>query len=265
MDIVTNFLGYINKKEIAKYLCLIISGFSIISIQKNNLIVTREFQKKDNAELGKIEKKDLKLLKIIPSFGFDNLIANVIFLDHIQYFGDNLARDKFGYQLTPDYFEAIVNHDPRFVEAYLHLAPASTLFAGQPQKTVEIISEGLKSLTPQVDKSYLIWTYKGIDELLFLGDIKAAQNSYATGAEWASYHTDERSQIIGNRAKETSEFLASNPDSKKAQASSWMMLFTNSKDRQVRNMALQRIKSLGGKVEITENKLTVTMPEDNQG
>ena len=82
-----------------------------------------------------------------------------------------------GSSLSPEYFETVVKHDPRFVGAYLHFAPASTMFAGQPQKTVAIMSNGLKYLNPRIDKSYLVWTYKGVDELLFLGDTKAARNS----------------------------------------------------------------------------------------
>ena len=238
--------------------------FCIIKLQQKNLTTIDKNQMKNHVKLEKLKQSNLELVKNSPGFGFDNLLANFVFLDYVQYFGDNFARDKTGYELTPDYFQAVVKHDPRFVDAYLHLAPASTLFAGQPQRTVAIMSKGLKSMNPELDKSYLVWTYKAVDELLFLGDQKAAQNSYLTGAEWATYHTDQRSKVIGSRAKETAQFLASNPDSKKAQASSWMMIFSNARDQQTRQMALQRIESLGGEVIITENKITVKMPEDDK-
>ena len=241
-----------------------ILGFGIINIQKKQLTEITKIKTENYTKQEKVQKTRLNLLKDSPSFGFDNLVANLTFLDFVQYFGDYDARRQLGSGLAPDYFEAIVNHDPRFVGAYLHLAPASTMFAGQPQKTVAIMSEGLKSMNPELDKSYLVWTYKAVDELLFLGDQKAARNSYLTGAKWATYHTDERSKAIGNRAKETAQFLASNPDSKKAQASSWMMIFSNARDQQTRQMALQRIESLGGEVIITENKITVKMPEDDK-
>lgn len=240
-------------------------AYSIINIQQKQLGETSEAKIENYAKQEEYQKSRLNLLNKVPNFGFDNLVADFTFLNFAQYFGDYEARNDLGYSLVPDYFKTIVKQDPRFVSAYLHLAPASTMFAGQPQKTVAIMSEGLKSLNPQIDKSYLVWTYKGVDELLFLGEKVAAQNSYATGAKWASYHSDERSKVISNRAKETAEFLASNPDSTKAQASSWMMLFTNAKDRQVRQMALQQIKYLGGEVIINGNKITVKMPDDNKG
>jgi hypothetical protein len=41
----------------------------------------------------------LKMLKTIPSFGFDNLIADWTFLKFLQYFGDDEARDVTGYNL----------------------------------------------------------------------------------------------------------------------------------------------------------------------
>ncbi|MGL5836815.1 MAG: hypothetical protein ACRC1Z_26830 [Waterburya sp.] len=253
--------------QLPLYLTLIITliiGLNVVKLQKKQLSQLTTINSQNYLKQEEVQKTRLNLLKNSPSWGFDNLIASFTFLDFVQYFGDYYARKELGSGLTPDYFEVIVKHDPHFVGAYLNLAPATTMFAGQPQKTVAIMSEGLESLTPELDKSYLVWTYKGVDELLFLGDKQAAQNSYATGAEWATYHTDKTSQIIGNRAKETAQFLATNPDSKKAQASSWMMIFSNARDQETRRIALQQIKSLGGEVIVTKTKITVKMPEDNQ-
>ncbi len=257
--------SYISK--ISLYLNVIITliiGVSIIKSQKSELSQSNVLDSEDYIKQEEFQRTRLNILKTSPSFGFDNLVADFTLLDFIQYFGDYEARKKLGSSLTPDYFAAIIDYDPRFVGAYLHLAPANTMFAGQPQRTVSIMSAGLKSLTPKIDQSYLVWTYKGVDELLFLGDVNAAQNSYITGAEWATYHTDQRSQIIGNRARETAQFLASNPNSKQAQASSWMMIFTNTQNQTTRKMALKQIRSLGGNVIIEDNKITVEMPDDNR-
>ena len=40
------------------------------------------------------------MLKNLPSFGFDNLIADWTFLKFLQYFGDDEARDVTGYDLA---------------------------------------------------------------------------------------------------------------------------------------------------------------------
>ena len=238
---------------------------TIFHLQKSQLTAVSKDRSYDYEQQEQITKSYLNLFKTIPSFGFDNLLADWIYLGFIQYFGDYDARKVTGNALSSDYFSAVVNHDPRFVNAYLRLAPATTLYSGKPHVTVNLLTKVLKSLSPDIPKSYLLWTYKGVDELLFLGDTQAARESYAMAAKWARGQEDETSRTIGERAEETAEFLASNPDSKKAQASSWMMIYSNARDEQVRNLALQQIESLGGELVIEGNKITVKMPEDNRG
>jgi hypothetical protein len=53
------------------------------------------------------EKLRLNLLRQLPTFGFDNLVSNWIFINFLQYFGDDEARKKTGYSLSPEYFEVI--------------------------------------------------------------------------------------------------------------------------------------------------------------
>ena len=52
--------------------------------------------------------------------------------------------------------------------------------------------------------SYL-WTYKAVDEILFLGDTKAAEKSYRMAANWASKRGDEEGNLIARRNLETAE------------------------------------------------------------
>ena len=47
----------------------------------------------------------LTFLKKIPTFGYDNLIANWIYLNFLQYFGDDEIRSKTGYGLSPQLIE----------------------------------------------------------------------------------------------------------------------------------------------------------------
>src|SRR4028118_1584291 len=58
------------------------------------------------------ERLRLNLLKKLPSFGFDNLVADWTLINFIQYFGDDLARAKTSYSLSPEYFEIILARDP---------------------------------------------------------------------------------------------------------------------------------------------------------
>ena len=206
---------------------------------------------------------ELNLLKKIPSLGLQNLIADWTFLNFVQYYGDSQARDMTGYSLAPDYFEVIVKQDPRFVDAYFLLEPATTLFAGQPQISVDLISEGLEFIQPQQPLAYQLWLYKGIVQILFLNDIEGAKKSYRMAAHWARLEDTAKSLHAAAIAEQTAAFLEQNPDSRKVVASAWLMIFVNAKDDQTRAIALKNIDDLGGKIIVEGNSLRVKLPEDN--
>nr|WP_242040845.1 hypothetical protein [Coleofasciculus sp. FACHB-1120] len=209
------------------------------------------------------EKIRLNLLQKFPNFGFDNLFAGWVFLSFAQYFGDDEVRKVTGYTLSPNYFEIIVDRDPRFREAYLFLSASSSLYAAMPERSVALMEKGLKSLTPQVPpRSYYVWRYKGIDELLFLGNPQAARQSFEKAAEWASTYSDSESKIVVEISRQTSEFITRNPNSQKAQVAGWTMVLQNAVDDRTRKKAISRIEELGGKVIITpEGQVKVQLPE----
>lgn len=210
----------------------------------------------------KQENLRLNLLQKTPVFGYDNLFADWVFLNFLQYFGDDDARAMTGYSLSPEYFEIIVERDPRFLGAYIGLSTSISLYAGRPEESVALMEKGLKSMSPHVpEKSYYVWRYKGIDELLFLGDTQAARQSFEKAAEWASTYSDEESQFVAALSRKTAQFLARNPNSKSAQVIAWTMVFNYATDDRTRKIAISRIEGLGGKVTITpEGKLMIQAP-----
>jgi hypothetical protein len=204
----------------------------------------------------KLEKKRLNLLNQMPSFGYDNLIADWVYLNFLQYFGDEEARAKTGYSLSPEYFEVILGRDPRFLGAYLGMSTSTSMYAAMPEKSIELMEKSLKFLSPEVPKkSYYVWRYKGIDELLFLGDSQAAKQSFISAANWASNYPDDESKNIVHISQKTVNFLESNPNSKNARISSWVMVLNNQVDEKTRKRVISEIEALGGKV--------ITTPEGN--
>jgi hypothetical protein len=220
--------------------------------------------KNKEKEIFSQEEQSIKVFldveKNIPSFGFDNIIANWNFLNYIQYFGDEPAREKTGYSLIPEFFENIVNRDPLFIQAYLQLSTANSIYAARPDRTVALMNRVLQSISPETSPlAPFIWIYKGVDEILFLGDLKTARHSYEMASKWASIQGNE---FMANRTRETVQFLASNPDSKKAQISAWVTILTTTPDQKTQQYALDKIKSLGAEVTIApEGKLQIKMPE----
>jgi hypothetical protein len=209
-----------------------------------------------------LENLRLNLLQKTPAFGYDNLFADWTFLYFLQYFGDDKARDMTGYSLSPKYFEIIVDRDPRFLGTYIGLSTSISMYAGMPEKSVALMEQGLKSMSPKnPPNSYYVWRYKAIDELLFLGNSQAAGQSFEKAAEWASTYSDEESKNIAAFSRKTAEFLSRNPNSKFAQVAAWTMVLSNTRDKRVEKIAISRIEAIGGKVVITpEGKVKIQPP-----
>ena len=195
------------------------------------------------------EQVRLTLLKKLPAFGFNNLLADWTFLNFLQYFGDTPARAKTDFTLSPDYFEVIIGRDPYFLNAYTFLSTSSALYAGLPERSVAIARKGLSALKPNVPpESYYAWRQLGIDELLFLGDAQAARNSFETAASWAKQSSVLGSDRVAALSEQTAAFLANNPSSKTAQVAAWAMVLTNASDKRTHDIAILKIEALGGKV-----------------
>lgn len=236
----------------------------VVWLQLPRLNTKPELSRAEYIRQEQSQKTGVEVLKQLPSFGFDNLIADRAYLDFIQYYGDPPAREQTGYSLIPEYFEIVVNHDPRFVKAILFLSPATSIYGGRPDRTVAYLEQSLESLIPTFPDAYYVWLYKGVDEMLFTGDRKAARHSHEMASKWASTHDDPQSQAIATRTRETGQFLARNPDSKRAQISGWIMVLANAVDDAGRQLAISRIQALGGKVSVTpQGEVKVQPPKED--
>lgn len=207
----------------------------------------------------------LTLAQKVPTFGFDNLVADWFFLRFLQYFGDDEARAKTGYALSPEFFRVVIPKDPYYRMFYLFLSGSTSNFAAQPEQSVAITAQGLERLTPTLPSDgFYIWRYRGVDELLYLGDGKAAQQSFQTAAEWGRQSTEADAAIIAENSQRTADFLANNPLSKQAQVNAWASVLANAFDDATRQKAIDRIEALGGSVIISETgEISLRFPPDD--
>ena len=249
------------------FISTVVSGISllvIIAFQRNyylnNLSSTANINYKQQE---KQLKSEANLLKNTPSFGFNNLVSNLAFLKYIQYFGDTEARDETGYSVITDYFETIVNKDPKFIQANLSLSVTNSLFAGKPEKTVSLLEKTAKSLSPNMENyPFMVLAYKAVDEILFLGDLEAAKNSYTKAAQWAEKSNDEVGDKVAKLYRNTVKFLATNPDPTITQVSGWSLILERNNDPKIQKYAMQKIRELGGEVIISaDGEITVKPPE----
>ncbi|QHU99768.1 hypothetical protein [Synechocystis sp. CACIAM 05] len=200
------------------------------------------------------EEQALKVSQKMPNLGFNNILADWLYLKFIQYFGDNPAREQTNYALVSDYFQQIVDRDPRFNEAIFRLETANTLFAGNPDQSIEQLAKALDSQAVKFNSSfptYYLWRMKGNNELLFRGDVENAKHSYAKSAISAQNYGGEDGQRMVDINQNSINVLKNNPDSKLARISAWVNVLSNSPDQKTTERVIKEIEALGGQVTLT--------------
>jgi hypothetical protein len=242
-------------------LVAVIGGLMVAMVEmqqeKVKTLTKEKLLERNYSQESRLENAQVELLKNMPAFGFDNMLANWAMLQFIQYYGDGDARRETGYGLSPDFMEIVTKNDPKFVRAYLMMSVASSVNAGKPERTIEIMNKGLAKLSPDVTDAYFIWLYKGVDELLFLGDIPAAKKSYQMAADWAKIAGNE---FIEKSARGTVKFLETNPDSRAPRVGAWMLVWISSQDEETRRLAKENIEKLGGKLVVVNNNQVMAIP-----
>jgi tetratricopeptide (TPR) repeat protein len=229
----------------------------LASLKQQNQNISKVYLQQQEADL----KTQLSIAKTLPTFGFDNIIADWHFIDFVQYFGDSELRSQAGYGAAMEYFDAILDRDPRFLYAYFYLSSTGSLYAGKPEKSVSLMDRGLKSLTPKVpDRGYYIWRLKAVDELLFLGKVPDARKSMLSAADWATQSATPEGQNVAKLSQDTANYLARNPNSKQAQFNAWNMVIGSAVDDFVVKRAIEGIRSTGGKVTISSDGKLKTEP-----
>ncbi|MEB3225321.1 MAG: hypothetical protein VKJ86_05895 [Synechococcus sp.] len=232
-------------------------GAVILSLQQARLTTLKQgtdLTPETVARQAKTEAASLALWKQLPTYGYDNLVSDWIFLRFLQYFGDDEARKLGDYHLSADYFEVIVDLDPWFKEGYYYLSGSSSLYAGTPDRTVELFSRGLAQMEPTVpEKSFYLWRLKAVDEQLFLGDIPAAIQSYKTAAEWAAVYDDPESQSAKQRSEATVAFLTRDPRSIMARVTAWSSVLGQARDVETQKRAIAELEAMGVIVTVDEN------------
>lgn len=197
------------------------------------------------------EALQIELMKRSPTLGFDNAIANWAFLKFIGYFGDEELRKQTGYELNDDYFDLLTKTDPRFMEAYLFISSAVSFMQAKPELAVELMDRGTAVLSPDINpRSYLLWRYKGIDQLLLVNDIPGAIQSHEMAADWIEGTPDED---YGPIYEQTAQFLKSNPDNVSVRFWAWSEIYYTTVDKTVKERAETELLQLGAKKRVAED------------
>jgi hypothetical protein len=146
----------------------------------------------------------------------------------------------------------------------LFLSTSISLFAGQPERSVALMIQGSQAMTPTLPPGgYRLWRYLGIDQLLFLGQGQAAQQSFLTAALWADQSPEPEAATVAQASRQTAAFLSQNSASKAAQISAWVQVLNLAVDERVQQRAIERIQALGGEIlALKKGQVTVRYRED---
>lgn len=203
----------------------------------------------------------LRWLKKLPTFGFNNLMADWTFLNFLQYYGDTAARAQTGYGLSPEYFDIITRLDPRFVGIYLFLSGSVSYQLGKPDLAIQLMNRGCSALSPQIDpKAYQVWRFKGLDQLLLLGDIPGSIHSHDMAAKWVKGTPDA---YLFPLFQATANFLRQDPNSVPVRIQAWSSVYYQAvaaHDKQTQARAKREILALGGRMEIKNGQIEFFLP-----
>ncbi|MBD2329454.1 hypothetical protein [Alkalinema sp. FACHB-956] len=239
-----------------KNLCFSLAKLAISAGALTGLVAMQRSQLQQGAmftfspeQLNQQERWKLEVLQRSPTFGFDNLMADWVFLNFLQYDGDEEARTKLGYELAPQFFDLVTRWDPRFVESYLFLSGTLSYRLGKPELAVDYMTRGTDALQPdQHPQAFLPWRFKALDQLLLLGDVPGSIVSHDRAGDWALQSTDPEIRKVGPLMKQTAAFLQTDPDSRMVRLWGWSSVFEQAeatRDRSTQERARQDLLKIG--------------------
>ncbi len=127
---------------------------------------------------------------------------------------------------------------------------------GEPNQAIQMIDRGIAALSPSIDpKSYQLWRYKGLDQLLLLGDVPGSIRSHEMAAKWAQNTPDQGLVPI---FQQVVDFLRKDPNSVPVRLQSWATIYSQAAqvdDKQTQARAKQEIEKLGWQLQVKDGRL----------
>ncbi|MFM7447235.1 MAG: hypothetical protein ACKO24_01390 [Leptolyngbyaceae cyanobacterium] len=242
-------------------IAIVVFAFAGIVRMQQMQLVRPSLWQEDPALAQRQEAIRLQILHQMPTFGFNNLVADWTFLNFLQYYGDVGARSQTGFSLSPVYFDIITQLDPRFLDIYLFLSGSVSYQLGKPEQAIALMERGTRALSPVINpRAFQVWRLMGIDQLLLLGDIPGSIHSHKMAAHWVE---GTRYQKLGSLFQGTAQFLQQDPNSIPVRFQSWASVYEQAvatRDRQTQARAQQEILQLGGEVTAQNGKIHFVLP-----
>lgn len=169
------------------------------------------------------------------ALGFDDVIADIYWLEFIQYFGNSAARHRDNFRKAYDYLDLITSLDPHFVPAYYFAAFVLGQERREPQRAAELINRGISS---NPDNWYLPYV-AGINQYLYAHDDIKAAKYYRMAAKYP-----EAPKWLGRQAK----ILEAEIPSVIKVINVWDSIYASASDSTVKECARAKLLELWGRI-----------------
>jgi hypothetical protein len=197
-------------------------------------------------------RQTIRTTTTLGHFGLTNLAADLLWLDFIQYFGNQSERFSQGYGLGADYLEAITSLDPQFIQPYTYAIMVYAWKLGQPEAGIAFLEKGTAHVNPATEpQAYRLWYHIALMQSLWVGNFDAAQIAFNHTADWLEVTPAEQRKSLGialapNTVRSWGESFKTNPGSAQLRYDIWLQVYHGTTDPEGRKFALEQIAKLGG-------------------
>ncbi|HTC46572.1 MAG TPA: hypothetical protein VK722_04595 [Candidatus Aquilonibacter sp.] len=214
---------------------LVAAACAVFSLAASAMLLHRNDQLRPHSALDEVlYVSSPKVLKR-ASLGYDGLLADIYWTRAVQYFGYRHSQHAGTYNLLFPLLEITTQLDPHLVVAYefgaSFLAPTPPFGAGNPEQAVQLMQYGIRN-NPN---NWRLYYDLGFVYYVNLKDYKKAADVFAQGSQVPNSHPFMRvlaaqmAQHAGDY--ETAKML-------------WTASYQNSQDRQIRQNAIEHLRSL---------------------
>jgi hypothetical protein len=123
------------------------------------------------------------------------------------------------------------------------------------------MDRGTAALSPQINsRAFQVWRFKGIDQLLLLGDVPGSINSHAMAAKWVQGTPYQELEPI---FQQTVTFLRQDPNSISVRFQAWTSIYYQAvavNDKTTQERAKKEILALGGQTRVKDGELIFFLP-----
>jgi tetratricopeptide (TPR) repeat protein len=184
------------------------------------------------------------------TLGFDNLLADILWLEFIQYYGENnylkrMTGKGYDFSYTYKYIDTITTLDPNFSYAYWFGAFAIADEMENPELAIKMLQKGIQN---NPDNWWLPYT-AAIMELMYNSDFEAAYTYAVIAAEIKpDYPKVQRVKTV----------LESKAKKKEKERAIWLQVYKDALqqgDEYTMQRAKRRLKKLGYTITEQKNEL----------